>query len=405
MRDQEDRPMPSYRFSVIDAEGTRTSGERAAADPGTLAADLEAEGWTVLDVGPAGVVNSDAPLNDRDARAFVDQLSNLTRSGLPLPPGLRALAEELPRGRLRRLVRDLASRLESGESLAEALEAERGRFPEHLRGLMLAAVKSGQVGQVLGEFAGYAQVGAALRRTLILSLAYPLMLLVAFTILVVFIATYIVAGFREIFLDFGINLPLATRYLIRASDAVAKHGFQLVAAPFLVAAVAWTSSRMLLDRVSRRRLFCRVPLIGGLWRLTALAEFAHFLGLLVENRVPLDDAIPLAAEGAHDAELQDAGQRMAEEIRAGASLSQAARRSDTLPTGFSKVLSWAEGHQSLPETLHMAGEIFEAHARTRASFVASVVTVLTIISILWGCAFMVGALFLPLIQLISKLSG
>jgi type II secretory pathway component PulF len=270
---------------------------------------------------------------------------------------------------------------------------------------MLAAVRSGRVGLVLGEFVQYAQVGASLRRSLLASLAYPFTLLLLFLVIVVLLSTYLVSSFKSIFLDFGIALPMATRYLIQAADAVARHGFGLIFLPLLVGGVAWISGRLLLDRVTRRRFFCRVPLIGPLWRLTSLAEFSHYLGLLVENRVPLDDAVPLAAEGSHDAELEEAGRAMVGEIRAGASLAGAAAASDVLPKGFARVLAWAEGHQSLPETLHMAGEIFEAHAHTRASFVASVVTILTFITVLWGCAFMVGALFLPLIQLISKLSG
>lgn len=397
--------MPRYSYQATDALGLPQSGVRDAAGPAELAAELETFGWTVLNVGPEGPTGPRGVVGEGEAQALAEGLAGLTRGGYPLAPGLRALAEDLRRGRLRALVLDLAGRLEAGEPLVEALEAEGGRFPAHLRGLLLAGARSGQAGVVLGEFVGYAQVGTALRRSLWTSLLYPFVLMFAFAVLVVFVCSHVVLGFKSIFLDFGIDLPIATRFLIQAADVIAEHGPRLIVAPLVVAFVGWLGGRLLLDPASRRRLVCRLPLVGPLWRFTSLAEFSHYLGLLLENDLALTEAVPLAAEAAHDAELQEDGRAMAAAIASGASLAEASAVATALPAGFGKVLGWAEGHQSLPETLHMAGEIFEAHARTRASFVSSVVTVLTVIIVLWGCFFMVGALFLPLIQLISRLSG
>jgi general secretion pathway protein F len=397
--------MPRFRFEATDAAGAPRQGEREAKGPAELAVELEAAGWTVLDIGPGEENGPGGVLNDGEARLLAEHVAGLTAGQAPLAPGLRALAEELDRGRVRSLVLDLARRLEAGESFAEALEAEGGRLPGHLRGLLLAGARSGQVGIVLGEFVGYSQVGIALRRSLWVGLAYPLVLLFLFALVVVLLCTYVISGFSTIFADFGIDLPMATKLLVQASDAIAEHGLRVLAVPFIVGIVAWVAGRLLLDRASRRRMLCKVPLFGPLWRLTAMAEFSHFLALLTEAGLPLGTAIPLAAEGANDAELEESGRGMERAIAAGATLAQAAEAAPGLPAGFAKVLAWAEGHQSLPETLHMAGEIFEAHARTRAAFVSGLVTVLTVIIVLWGCAFMVGALFLPLINLISRLSG
>jgi general secretion pathway protein F len=340
-----------------------------------------------------------------EAQLLAQHVAGLTAGGYPLVPGLRALAEELRRGRVRSLVLDLARRIEAGESLAEAVEAEGGRLPGHLRGLLIAGARSGRAGLLLGDFVAYSQVGIALRRSLWVSLTYPIVLLFAFATVVVLLCTYVVSNFKTIFADFGISLPIVTQFLIQASDAISEHGLRALAVPWIIGIVAWISGRLLLDRTSRRRILCRVPLFGPVWRLTALAEFSHFLGLLVEAGLPLTSSLPLAAQGAHDAELEESAHGMAHAIADGATLAEAAGDAPGLPRGFARVLAWAEGHQSLPETLHMAGEIFEAHARTRAAFVAGMVTVLTVIIVLWGCAFMVGALFLPLVQLIARLSG
>ena len=126
---------------------------------------------------------------------------------------------------------------------------------------------------------------------------------------------------------------------------------------------------------------------------------------MLEGDVPLAEALRLAGEGVVDADIDRTCRRMAGDVEEGLTLSQACRRRGLLPSGTGSMLQWAEAHRSLPEALHMLGELFEGRARTQAGVVASVTSVLTVLLILFGIAFTVGALLVPMITLISKLSG
>lgn len=406
--------MPSYRFQITDTQGNRQTGERAAESAEDLLMDLQAEGLEVHSIVPLSTDDRPATeaapagrdrLSSDEARLFAEQLAGLTRAGLPLHSGLRALAEELTEGALRRTLISLADRLEAGEPLDDALAGLGNRLPSHLRSLVMAGARSGRVGPVLGEFVNYAQIGASLRRALWLGLAYPIMLIGALLLLYVYLAMIVSRGFEDIFKDFNIALPTVTVALLKTAHALTEKGLVLVTGPIVVLVLGWLASRLLLDEASRHRLFNLLPLLGPLWRWTALAEFSHYLALLVECEIPLPMAVPLAAEGTRDAELRRASKVVGQEIAEGMSLGRSVSWWHVFPFGFGKLLRWAEGHQSLPETLHMAGEVYEARARSQASFVASVFAVSAVIFVIWSVGFIVVALFLPLIQLISRLSG
>lgn len=402
--------MPRYRFQAIDARGARSAGERFADSPEELARHLDNEGFSILEMETAEELVQplhDGPaLSNAEAGELAQHLADLTKSGLPLPNGLAALAQELPRGRLRKAVEDLAKRLERGEPLDAAVESLKRRFPGHFLELVTASVRSGRVGVVLADFVTYSRIGASLRQAVWYSLAYPAFALSAFIALAVFLCVAVVDSFAVIFRDFGIALPIMTRILINLSTAVTQRAWQVALTPVIVVIVIGLGSRFLLDRVSRRRMICFIPLFGVLWRWTALAEFCHYLGLLVESNVPLDRAVVLAGEGCGDAELAVDSVEIAERIRAhGASLGEASEAGAAIPEAFRKLLHWAEGRQSLSRTLHLIGEIFESQARARAGFVTTVVTVITVIVVLWGVSFIMASLFLPLIQLIARLSG
>src|SRR5690606_13259676 len=193
-------------------------------------------------------------LTAAEARELAEQLSGLTEAGLPLHSGLRAAAEEVRDGPLRRALLDLAGRLESGLPPEEALEQAGPRLPGHLRGLVLAAARSGDLGNVLGEFVRYAHAGAAMRRHLWLGIAYPLMLLGFFGLVFGFATAVVVPGFKSIFQDFGVNLPMMTRFLVGISDAAVERGPAILGLSAMAIVVLWVASRVLLDPATRRRI-------------------------------------------------------------------------------------------------------------------------------------------------------
>ena len=100
--------------------------------------------------------------------------------------GLYALADEVARPRLARVLRNLAARLERGEKLETAIAAQGSRLPAHLRGLIVAGVRSGRLPIVLDQFAALARRQQDLRRRVLLALAYPALLLGIMAALMVF---------------------------------------------------------------------------------------------------------------------------------------------------------------------------------------------------------------------------
>ncbi len=142
-------------------------------------------------------VGAGARLTGGEAAELSQQLAGLTRAGLPLAPGLVALGQELPAGRLRRSMFELAELLEKGVPLEDAVEVHRGRIPPALRGLVVAGVRSQRLGDLLSRFTEYSSVGAELKRSLWLSLAYPVLTAALAIALFLFVSAVVVARTRD----------------------------------------------------------------------------------------------------------------------------------------------------------------------------------------------------------------
>lgn len=332
------------------------------------------------------------------------QIGQLTQAGLPLAAGLRALAEELRPGAMRDVLADLARRTEAGMPLDEAIQSQGDRLPAHLRGLVVAGIRSGKLGQLLGEFVHYQNVGLEIRRKVTASLLYPTVLLIFFLAIFGFCFVAIVPKFKRIYLDFGINLPALTMMLIDASDWASAYGPWLLVAIPIASVVAWVVVRIASGAAGAWRLLMRLPFIGPLVRLVALAQFSRLLALLLEGELPLPVALRLAGGAIRDPDLAERCQGLVHDAEAGRPLAEdAALRG--LPASLSQAIAWGEHRDCLADALHAAAEQFESQARVHGTLVTAVLPPVLVVCCVVLVSFLVTGLFMPLIKLITELSG
>ena len=95
---------------------------------------------------------------------------------MPLNEGLTSLGEDLPTA-LGRISSTLAKHIESGQSLPDALAAAGNQFPPLYRALVTAGIRAGRLPAALEQLSASARRMATLRRLILTSLLYPLVVL------------------------------------------------------------------------------------------------------------------------------------------------------------------------------------------------------------------------------------
>ncbi len=340
-------------------------------------------------------------LSAEETAELASRMAELTRAGLPLGDGLRALADELSGRRLRRVLRTLADQLDSGVDLAVAIESQSARLSVCLRGLVLAGLRSGRLAETLEEYVDLQRSQAELRRRLWTSLAYPFILLVFLALLAVVARFYIVEQFTKMYKEFGMALPAVTKICLYNSWS-AVWGLVFLVCAFsaipLVLAVAPGVPWMW-------PMLHKLPMIGPLLRWTHLAQFCRLMALLLEQDVPLPDALRLAAAGLHDADLAHGCRRLAEDVDSGRALyeSMAARRQ--FPASLIPVMEWGQRAPALPDAFRAAAEMFEGRTHSQGSLLEAILLPIIFLVITGYVGMFVVSLFLPLIVCIECLSG
>ena len=226
---------------------------------------------------------------------FNQQFVTLIRAGLPILKGLDLLSARLTDTKLAPYVNAVREEVKNGSLLSDAFRAQ-GVFPPIYVTSVLAGEKSGALGEVLDRFISYQKLALAVRKKLVMSLIYPCLLLTLVLCLMVFLITYVVPSFAELYRSMSAQLPTATVILIAVGTTARSYVLAGIAA-LILAAIGfrfWAKTERGQERMDRVRL--RVPVVGEIWIKYQVAQFARVLGTLLTGGIPLLQALETASE-------------------------------------------------------------------------------------------------------------
>ena len=404
--------MVSYRYTAHDPEGRRVDGHVDAESVEEARLRLEQEGFRVLEVMETETSSPDAAPEDSgdaapagrlsrdDAQELAENVAQLSAAGLPLSPGFRAAGDESDSPALAQALHYLADQLDRGRPLDDVLESSKEFMPAYVSGLIGAAARTSQMGPALTELMEHYRETNALRYDIWRGLAYPLLVAGFATVVLYSILANVVGDFEKIFIDFDADLPFMTVALLWWR----KPGLVLLPAiPVGLVTIA-ILARWRLGSAGWRRCVASVPVVGPLWHWLGLLEWIGLLRVLIRCGVTLFDALRLSAEGVSDENVGQLSRSLAQGIARGRNLSQMIASERRIPASLVPLVRWGEESGDLAEALGMGREMLEERVRIRSLWLKTALPPVLFIGI--GCCvtFVVGALFLPLISLISCLT-
>jgi type IV pilus assembly protein PilC len=333
---------------------------------------------------------------------FNQQFVTLIRAGLPILKALDLLSERLTDEKLAPHIKAVREEVKNGSLLSDAF-ARQGVFPPMYVTSVLAGEKSGSLGEVLDRYITYQKLALAVRKKVVLSLVYPCLLLVLVVCLMVFLVTFVVPKFAELYESMSAQLPAATKILI-AVGTTARNYILFGFIALVLAAIAfrfWAKTEKGEVRVDRWRM--RMPLIGEIWIKYQVAQFARVLGTLLVGGIPLLQALETASSSLGTRLLKNNLAEAGQMVKEGQALSASLQKTGIFPGLSIDMIEVGESTGALPQMLSSVAEFYEDDVNTRMS--ASLSLIEPAIMIFMGCfvTFVLVALYLPIFSLADTL--
>lgn len=346
--------MPAFRYTARQATGEKVEGTVDAVSEQEAASQLVARGLFPLEVHPPSEVRSlGRRVSGSLLASFYSQLADLLRGGVPILRALKIMEEQTSHAHFRFVLDEVARHVEEGETLAEAF----GRFELTFGTMGVQMIRAGSEGGFLEEslrhVADFTEAQNDLRGRIAGALAYPIILTVFMSVVVIVILGWLVPYFEPLFADLRRvgELPLMTEIVLVAG------AWTKVAIPFLVPALIalafyvryWSQTpagRLLVDGAK-----LRLPVAGKVYAGFSVARFCRVLGTLLRNGVPIVKSLDIAGDAIGNVILADAVHTAAEKIAAGERLAPPLAASGRFPKTVTEMMAVAEESNSLDTVL------------------------------------------------------
>lgn len=335
-----------------------------------------------------------------------EELAALVRARVPIESHLARLGRQLPR-KSAILAERIGKRLEAGEDLVAAIEAECKSLPGTYRAALVAGIESGNVGAAFQAIVESTKRLDQLRHVTLAAVLYPLVLVILVCWLLALVITRVVPAF-----DWIKNTPV--RPLLGLSQSPYTVPILTLVIPGIIvgyAIVWWWRTGRLGGASPRLGLVARLAGSGRIHRWGEAARFAELMHLLVARGLPLENALRLASEATGDRRLRDSALQLASRIEAGQSspLGAALQKSSDanhLPVFIRLALEHADDRPLLIAGLRQAAEMYRNRTIRAAEWYAEYLPILFTIGI--GGTFTIGFTLLilwPYASMLHELSS
>jgi type IV pilus assembly protein PilC len=441
--------MPTYQFEAMDATGAEIKDVIEAPTEEEAQATIRQMGYFVTKIaekkgrkktGEArgkkkrGLVFGS--VKSKDLTTFTRQLSILQDAGLPILRSLRILEGQMKPGRLKYSLQDTCEEIEAGATLSEAMS----KSPKAFNRLYVNMIKAGEAGGaleiILQRLAEFQERAQSLKRKVKGALVYPIVVIIVAVSILTFIMIKIVPEFEKMFSEFDLDLPHLTTVLMAVSSWCVTYWYLIPGIPITIWLTVKLIRKFKHGRIGWDQFIIKMPIFGPLVEKNINARTTRTLGTLVASGVPILEALNITRDTSGNAIFERMYGKVTEAIREGESIAKPMKEHSRISFHPVAALFWfcfipvvgvlmyivklqnriiddmvvnmvdvGEETGELDTMLYKVADTYDEEVKVLTESLVSLMEPLLICVLGGMVGFIVVALFLPLVNLISGLSG
>ncbi len=389
----------TYAWEGRDRTGKVVRGEVRAGGPAVVQTSLRRQGIAVTKVTRRRYKKG-RRIGEKDITLFTRQLATMMKAGVPLLQSFDIVARGTSNASVSKLFVDIRGDVETGTSLSQAFRKYPLYFDSLFCNLVGAGEQAGILDDLLDRLATYKEKMLAIKGKIKSALFYPTAVLVVAFIVVAVIMLFVVPAFKEVFSNFGADLPAPTLMVIAMSDFFVEYWYLIFGAIggglyFLVQ--AWRRSPKV--QMAMDRLLLKLPVFGPVVEKATIARWLRTLSTMFAAGVPLVEALDSVGGASGNHVYLMATKKIQQEVSIGISLTVAMQNSQVFPNMVLQMSSIGEESGALDSMLSKAADIFEREVDDAVESLSSLLEPMIMVVLGTLIGGLVIAMYLPIFKL------
>jgi type IV pilus assembly protein PilC len=388
-----------YFWEGRDRSGKVVKGEMRASGENVVAATLRRQGINPMKVKKQRLAGG-RKITEKDIALFTRQLATMMKSGVPLLQAFDIVGKGHANPRASKLLLDIKTEVETGSSLAAAFRKFPLYFDPLFCNLVQAGEQAGILETLLDRLATYKEKILAIKGKIKSALFYPTAIIVVAFIITAVIMIFVIPAFKQVFTNFGADLPAPTLFVMGISDIFVQYWYLIFG---VVIGGAWGFfalwKRSQAVQIFMDRLMLKLPLFGEIIRKSVIARWTRTLSTMFAAGVPLVEALDSVGGASGNYIYLMATKQIQQEVSTGTSLTVAMQNQNVFPSMVIQMTQIGEESGALDHMLGKVADFFEQEVDESVEALSSLMEPMIMVvlgSLIGG---MVVAMYLPIFKL------
>ena len=389
----------AFSWEGKDKAGKVVRGELRAVSETAVNATLRRQGIVVQKVRKQRK-KSGGSVSKKDIALFTRQLATMMKAGVPLLQSFEIVGKGASNPAVGRLVNELKTDVETGSPLAAAFRKYPLYFDALFCNLVAAGEQAGILETLLDRLATYQEKILAIKSKIKSALFYPIAILAVAFIITAVIMIFVIPAFKEVFKNFGADLPAPTLIVIAISNGFVAYWYIIF--PVIFGSIyaffeAW--KRSLAVQIFMDKIMLKLPVFGHLVRISTIARWTRTLSTMFAAGVPLVEALDSVGGAAGNYVYASATKQIQAEVSTGTALTVAMQNSNVFPSMVLQMCSIGEETGALDAMLGKVADFYEAEVDDAVEALSSLMepVIMVVLGTLIGG--MVIAMYLPIFKM------
>lgn len=395
-------PIYCFKWKGINRKGIKIKGEYQASTSVEIKAELRKQGINITQIKKKmkPLFSFQNIIRPVDIMLMSRQVATMLNAGVPLLQSLQLIAKSCKKLPLKILIASIASEIESGTSLSEALRRYPRYFDKLYCELVSAGEQSGLLDVIYNRIATYKEKSEILKSKIKKAMFYPIAVIIIATIVMMLLLCLVIPQFKDIFDSFGAELPSFTQFVLAISAFVEESWYLFLGGG---AFILFSFKKVYRDN-SKLRDFCdkfilKIPIIGTLISKAAVARFARTLSTTFSAGIPLVDGLISASGASGNVVYRDAIENIRSEVMGGIEVYAAMKVTGVFPDMVSQMVMIGEASGELDSMLSKIADIYEQQVNDSVDALTSLLepAIMVVLGILVGG--LIIAMYWPIFKL------
>jgi len=389
----------NFLWEGRDKGGKVVRGELRSVSEAAVNATLRRQGIIVQKVKKQKF-GSGGRVTEKDISLFTRQLATMMKAGVPLLQCFDIVSKGASNPAVSRLLLDIKTEVETGSSLAQAFRKYPLYFDALFCNLVAAGEQAGILETLLDRLATYKEKILAIKSKIKSALFYPIAIVVVAFIITAVIMIFVIPAFKEVFTNFGADLPAPTLMVMAVSDWFVSYWYIIF--PVIIGGVigfleAW--KRSLPVQIFMDRLMLKLPVFGDLVLKSTIARWTRTLATMFAAGVPLVEALDSVGGASGNYVYLTATRQIQKEVSTGTSLTLAMQNSGVFPNMVLQMCSIGEETGALDAMLGKVADFYEAEVDDAVAGISSLMEPMIMVVLGTLIGGMVIAMYLPIFKI------